>query len=231
MAFPLAPTDRHQRHSAIALMLGMHAVLLGALFFSRPQPEQIAEGRRMVFMFVQEKPAPAPPSAIAQPAAPRAPARAVKPAPLTPRPPAPGKGESIPPAPAALTPSLEAPGAGEMLERARADIGAIERDMRGQIPKGLVRAPVMTAHKRFVKGVEEAAELAPPRWYEAPKIKEIIDPGGWGNRRYRVITANRTYCLTYAPNRHMGGNDVFKRSATTIPTTCDPDEQAPTVQP
>lgn len=233
MHFPLAHTDNRQRHIAIALVLCIHVVLLGAMYFSSPRPEQVAEGRRMLFMFVEPKkpaaaqaprksPAPAPMQPVAQPVA------AATPAPVTPMQQAPADAAPAPPAATAPDP---APGAEDMLRQARSDIGGIDRAMRSQIPKGLVRAPVMTPYKRFVKGVEEAAELAPPKWYEAPKIKEIVDPGGWGKKRYRVITANGTYCLTYSPNRNMAGNDVFNRSPTTVPTNCDADEQPPTVQP
>lgn len=117
------------------------------------------------------------------------------------------------------------------MRRAHSDIGGIDREMRRQIPKGLVRAPVMTPQKRLEKGIALAAELAPPKWYEAPKVTELIDPGGWGKRRYRVVTANGTYCLTYNNARGTGGYDPFKDRPPPPITNCDPDEQPPTTQP
>jgi hypothetical protein len=53
---------------------------------------------------------------------------------------------------------------------------------------------------KLERGIARAAELAPNKWYQAPKTEEIIDPGGYGRRRYRVTTALGTCCVTYESN-------------------------------
>ncbi len=72
--------------------------------------------------------------------------------------------------------------------------------------------------------------MAPPRWYQAPKSTEIIDPGGYGRRRYRVITAHGTYCYTYESNRAPDGRDVMKNGPAQKRTTCEENELPPTQQ-
>jgi hypothetical protein len=42
--------------------------------------------------------------------------------------------------------------------------------------------------------------MAPPKWYQQAKIKELTVPGSYGARRYRIITAFGTYCVTYPAN-------------------------------
>jgi hypothetical protein len=86
-------------------------------------------------------------------------------------------------------------------------------------------SPQMDAWKRFEKGIERAAELAPPRPGEAPKIEEIIDPGGYGRRRYRVISATGTYCITYESNHAPDGLDSMANGIKPKITTCPKDEQ------
>lgn len=260
MASSYTSIDTTKRLTGLTAMLCVHGALLLAWHWTRPMATPAPE-RRMEFWFVDEKKtevetppqARLPPALVARSstAGRREPARPAK----TPRPRAPRQSEAgagasmtaspmsvpaimlpIAPAPAPETPSSplahsERSGA-ELLRQARSDIGAIDRAMRKQIPKGLVRAPVSTAHQRFVKGVELANELAPPTWYEAPKIKEVIDPGGWGKKRYRIITAKGTYCLTYDSNRPSGGRDMTDgRHRPQVPTNCPQHEQPATTQP
>lgn len=92
-------------------------------------------------------------------------------------------------------------------------------------------SPQMDAWKRFEKGIERAGELAPPRPGEAPKIEEIIDPGGYGRRRYRVISATGTYCITYESNHAPDGRDSMANGIQPKITTCPKDEQPATRQP
>jgi hypothetical protein len=83
----------------------------------------------------------------------------------------------------------------EMLERARRDAGAVDRALRKE-SRPLIVAPRDSPQIRLRKGIETAADLAPNGWYEAPKIKELVNNTGDGARRARVITGNGTYCIT-----------------------------------
>ncbi len=117
-------------------------------------------------------------------------------------------------------------------EQARA---AVEKmDAAKPLPEStrpLTASPQMDAWKRFEKGIERAGELAPPRPGEAPKIEEIIDPGGYGRRRYRVISATGTYCITYESNHAPDGLDSMANGIKPKITTCPKDEQPATRQP
>lgn len=117
-----------------------------------------------------------------------------------------------------------------LMERARRSVGGVDRELRKERHRNLITAPAMTAHMRMQKGMEQANELAPPRWYEPAKVKEIIDPGGYGRRRYRVITARGTYCMTYESNHAPDGIDTMKNGIRPKITNCDKDEQPATEQ-
>jgi hypothetical protein len=91
--------------------------------------------------------------------------------------------------------------------------------------------PKQAAWQRFEKGIERAGELAPPRPGEAPKIEEIIDPGGYGRRRYRVTSALGTYCITYESNHAPDGLDSMANGIKPKITTCPPNEQPALKQP
>ena len=111
-------------------------------------------------------------------------------------------------------------------EQARA---AVEKmDAEKPLPESTrpyTATPQQEAWKRFEKGIERAAELAPPRPGEAPKIEEIIDPGGYGRRRYRVTSAMGTYCITYESNHAPDGIDSMANGIKPKITTCPPNEQ------
>lgn len=209
MDYATAPPHHTRRLLTIGVTLGAHLALLFAWQSQRPGTQP--EAPRLQVWFV--------PTPKSEPAAPAHPATRltvvrtkpsrpvsapVKPPPLQ----APQAPESM--APPAADAALEAaPDAAEIARKARRDIGAIDRDMRKEIPKNLVRAPADSPHKRMVRGMELANEKAPPGLFEAPKIREVIDAGQMGRKRYRVITARGTYCLTYDANHTPNGKDVI----------------------
>lgn len=117
-------------------------------------------------------------------------------------------------------------------EQARATVEKI--DAEKPLPEStrpFTATPQQEAWKRFEKGIERAGELAPPRPGEAPKIEEIIDPGGYGRRRYRVISATGTYCITYESNHAPDGLDSMANGIKPKITTCPKDEQPALKQP
>ena len=117
-------------------------------------------------------------------------------------------------------------------EQARASVE--KQDAAKTLPdstRPLTATPQQQAWQRFEKGIERAGELAPPRPGEAPKIEEIIDPGGYGRRRYRVISSTGTYCITYESNHAPDGLDAMANGIQPKITTCPKDEQPATTQP
>lgn len=124
----------------------------------------------------------------------------------------------------------EAPPSTSILDRARLAIGAIDRELQKESNTGKIRAKPVSAQMRLQREMQRAHDMAPNKWYQAPKVTEIIDPGGYGRRRYRVVGANGTYCITIESNHAPDGIDTMQHGIKPKLTNCDPDEQAATKQ-
>jgi hypothetical protein len=127
-------------------------------------------------------------------------------------------------------PPPEAPPSTSVLDQAKLDIGAIDRELQKESKNGKIRAKPVTAQMRLVRGMQRAHDMAPNKWYEAPKVTEIIDPGGYGRRRYRVVGARGEYCITIESNHAPDGIDSMQHGIKPKLTNCDSDEQAATKQ-
>lgn len=223
-----------RRLPGLAATLAVHLMLLLCWQLARQQPDALGPARRIQWINVQPaKPARPPEAARAPEKAQRAQARAMaRPeASRTPAVPAPTQAVA-PPAPSAepaaeLTPHKSAY---DILAQARKDLGAINKDLGKEFPGPKISAPIDNAQARLARGIEHAAEMAPPKWYEQAKIKELVEPGGYGRRRYRIITARGTYCITYESNHAPDGIDVIAKGMQKKTTTCPKDEQPPTTQ-
>jgi hypothetical protein len=101
----------------------------------------------------------------------------------------PAAGANVPATPAAP------PAGATMLERARRDVGAIDRALRKENNPYIV-APPDSPQIRLRKGIQAAADMAPNAWYQAPKVAELVNNTGDGARRERVISGGGTYCMT-----------------------------------
>lgn len=245
------------RHVAgIGISLAVHALLLAMWQMSRPTPlpDEAAPGAMVVRLL--SAPASAPADAPADAPVPeRLPAPPVRqPAPVAtaraaasnvpaegparvagtaPEAPAPGPAQAVAePAPAVASeaPAPAAPSAGSMLERARAAAGGIDRGLRKEHPTRGIVAPVVTPQMKLQQGIARANELAPNKWYEAPKVEAVLDPGGYDRRRYRVVGAAGTYCVTYESNHAPDGLDTMRDGIKPKKTTCDPDWAPPSIQ-
>lgn len=216
-----------QRLPALAATLAIHLALVAAWLARAPETsEQQAPRRAIELLRIAAPPVakPVPPKATLPP-----PRVAVSAAPTVPVA-VPVEQEPVPVTPAIAAPETPAVSAAEILRNAKRDIGKIDHDLRQRHPGQPIRAPADSAQIRLEKGIAHAAEMAPPRWYQAPKSTEIIDPGGYGRRRYRVITAHGTYCYTYESNRAPDGRDVMKNGPAQKRTTCEENELPPTQQ-
>ena len=221
------PTDFPTQHRLIgvAATIAVHIALLYCWLLAR-QVSVDAEG--------------APAEAIqwvdvrqARPVAPPVVARAE--AVLRTKPVAPRVRLAAPPVPEAVTrdeprsepaaPAPPAKSAYDMMQQARRDIGKIDQEIKKEFPEQHIKKPVDTPQVRLEKGIELAAEMAPPKWYQPAKIKELTDPGQFGRKRYRVITAYGTYCMTYESANSPNGQDHFTRGNKPKVTNCDADEE------
>ena len=98
------------------------------------------------------------------------------------------------PAPAAQ-PAPPGPSAEQILERARRDIGGIDKALRKE-NKPYIAAPLDSPQMRLRQGIEHARAMAPNRIWEAPKVEELVNNTGDGARRSRVIGGRGAYCIT-----------------------------------
>ena len=137
---------------------------------------------------------------------------------------------TTPPVESIASPAAPAPSAAELLQQAKAAAGGIDSALRKENPRRGIQAPVVTSRMKLERGIARAAEMAPNKWYEAPKVHEVLDPGGYGRRRYRVITAGGTYCVTYESNHGPDGRDTMRDGIPPKKTNCDPDEEPATSQ-
>lgn len=117
-----------------------------------------------------------------------------------------------------------------MLDRARSAVGEIDRGLQEAGKSKFIRAKPVSTQMRLERAMQKAHDMVPNKWYEAPKVTEIIDPGGYGRRRYRVVGANGTYCITIESNHAPDGIDTMQHGIKPKLTNCDVDEQAATKQ-
>lgn len=129
-----------------------------------------------------------------------------------------------------LQPMTPSSPAADLLARSKAAVAGIDRALRQEHPRRGIQAPVVTPAMKLERGIARAAELAPNKWYQAPKTEEIIDPGGYGRRRYRVTTAMGTYCVTYESNHAPDGRDSMRDGIPPKRTNCEEAEQPATFQ-
>ncbi|MCE3604526.1 hypothetical protein LXA47_13020 [Massilia sp. P8910] len=236
LAFPPPPDKRHS--AAFALTLLVHALLIvGWQYARRIPPADHGPVRTIQWVTI------APPARKIDAPAPRpvppevkktvsAAGAAPRPAPAAAPQQAPARPAAEPPAEvvAADAPSAPTPSAAEIMRQARSSIGKIDQDLRKAHPGQPITAPVSNGASRLAQGLQAAADAAPNRWYEAPKVTEIIDPGPYSRRRYRVVGADGTYCITVESNHAPDGLDIMKNGMQHKKTNCEKGEQAATKQ-
>ena len=114
-----------------------------------------------------------------------------------------------------------------MLERARRDVGAIDRTLRKENTPYIV-APPDSPQIRLRKGIQAAADMAPNAWYQAPKVAELVNNTGDGARRERVISGGGTYCVTErSPTTSI---DMIEKHGKTRITNCPEHESTASSQ-
>ena len=234
---------RPRQAAGIGISLAVHAVLLALWQLAREAPlRDETTPAAMLLRLVPAQPAAPPPIADAarrlpaasapSSAAPAAPGRAGAPAAV----PAPAMREAPPeqvaaePTPILPDASPAPPVAGSMLERARAAAGSADRAARKDNPTRGIVAPVVTPQMKLERGLARANELAPNKWYEGPKTEYVVDPSHYDRRRYRVVGAAGTYCVTYESNHAPDGLDTMRDGIKPKLTTCDEKWAPPTVQ-
>lgn len=136
------------------------------------------------------------------------------------------------PAPQEATPQQAESGepvlplAESMVQTARRSAGEIDRALRKE-SRPLIVAPLDSPQIRMRAGMEHARAMAPPRMWEAPKVEELVNNTGDGARRTRVISGDRTYCITNrAPTTNVEMIEMHGRQRfTNCPTHEEPAKQ------
>ena len=243
LAYP--PLQSGRRHGLL-LTAAVHVALVLGWMAARPppapQPTPDDSQRRILWMPL----APAKPAARTRDREPPAPVAAAAPRPLA-RPtlslpplpvvtpaPAPADGVAVQtPVPAAAGDAAspqrapQAPSAAQILQQARRDIGSIAKALRKE-NNPYIAAPLDSPQLRMQRGMEQAAALARPGLFEAPKIEELVNNTGDGARRTRVISGGGTYCVT--ARSPAAGIDVIEKQGKQLITSCPKHEEPPKQQ-
>lgn len=217
------------RFGVLALTVLVHAALLLAWHAARHLQAPDAGGKALAFQWVWlPPPAPAAAPTTAPVTAPRrarpatpvpasrsrtqaAPETHVTAVPASPADAAPAP--AAPPAPAAAP----APSRPSVLQRGLRDAGSVDRALRKENNPYIV-APLDSPQIRMRRGMEAARDAAPTKWYEAPRIDELVNNTGDGARRTRVRSGGQTYCITEVSP--ASGIDAIEKGGKTRITNC-----------
>ncbi len=200
-AYAATTGTRNDRLAGIGVTLAVHLALILAWQMAGKLPLTAQEGSDEAMQWLtlpalppRAEPAAPEPVKEVLPAPAAAPARAGRsiPGPVSPVSPA-SPVEEVPTA--ADEQPAAPPGAAEILANARRSVGEIDRALRKE-NKPLIVLPPDSPQIRMANKFRETAALAPNKWYEAPKIVELVNDGGDGARRFRVLTALGIYCVT-----------------------------------
>jgi len=218
------------RSAGLAATLLVHALLILAWQMARTFPAPVVGDDAAMLWLRVPAPAPAPaPRIVAVPPVQPETAPARKPG--TPLRPVPVVQAETPvqtsvPAPVPDAPPVPVESAATstaaIMDSARRSIGDIDRALRKERQPTIVLPPD-SPQLRLRRGIEHAREMAPPRLWEAPRVVELVNNTGDGARRTRVITGDRTYCLTdRAPTTNV---EMIEMHGKQRFTTCPKDEE------
>jgi hypothetical protein len=218
------------RSAGLSATLLVHGLLILAWQMARTLPTPVVgDDAAMLWLRV---PAPAQRMVVVQPVRQEAAPVPRRSMPLRPVPAAQAETPVQIPAPAPVTaPAQDAPPAppepanpttAAIMDNARRSIGDIDRALRKERQPTIVLPPD-SPQLRLRRGIEHARDMAPPRLWEAPRVVELVNNTGDGARRTRVITGNRTYCLTdRAPTTNV---EMIEMHGKQRYTTCPKDEE------
>lgn len=193
----------------------MHAALFGAFMAQRYRLPATADGKvldpvQWLLPPAPREPVPAPAAAPSKPAPARPEVKhfpVIKPPVGVPAAPVP---QAAPPAPATVQeapapdpfsqPLQPRPSNEALLRGHDWGAGKADHELRGGKLAKLVQ-PTDTLQAGLEKAFRDAGEAVPPKWFQAPDIREISVPDG-RTRVYKIRTAMGTYCF-YKPDASL----------------------------
>jgi|GEM_PF-2995171 len=114
--------------------------------------------------------------------------------------------------------------ASDLLSSALRDIGRIDRDLRRERPNLSGRGP-RSKEARLGAAIASAGGRGGGR-FSAPRVEEIVYPGGTGKRIYRVTRGDgSTYCVTVEGVERRDGYDMARNFHQQKVTNCPEDAQ------
>jgi hypothetical protein len=198
-----------RRALPVAITVGLHIVLLLLWRYSTLQQRPAASPDKApaiawIEALKKPKPLPLPPPVHTKPTTvPASPSARLAPA-------APPPLAELPaPVPVPVAPPAPSAPAEGIMQRALRDVGKIDKDLRAHSPGGRFSDAPATPNAKLVAGIEKATRA--PKLWEAPRIENVQDQGGYDRRIYKVKTALGEYCIYKESNHAPDGLDVFKR--------------------
>jgi hypothetical protein len=94
--------------------------------------------------------------------------------------------------------------AAQIMLDAKRDLGKIDRELRKEGGKGVLSLSGDTRQQRLSRGIEQAHDMAPNKWYQAAKIEDITPPGDDARKVYKITTALGSYCVRYLDKNRIG---------------------------
>lgn len=94
--------------------------------------------------------------------------------------------------------------AAQILNIAKRDLGRIDKELRKEGGKLAFGASVDTRQQRLSKGIEQAHDMAPNKWYQAAKIEDMTPPGDDARKIYRITGLAGTDCVRYPDKNRIG---------------------------
>jgi len=220
--------SRSERRLGLGVVIAAHLALLYCWNLSRPVTLPAAidasnpvtwlrwtaptPAKPVVLPLPQRTASPAPrsPATVSPDAAPSTPVQPIQ----APQPSAPSAFDPF----AAAAPASRS--ADDIVQQARRDVGKIDKNLRKEFREASIPARVDTPQTRLQRGFDAAAQAVPNHWYEAPKVIEMMDEGGYGRKIYKVIGAAGTYCFYAESNHAPDGLDVFQHGPNSKTATC-----------
>lgn len=106
--------------------------------------------------------------------------------------------------------------ADDLVEKAKRDVGRIDRELRKDYPQ-LPQVPPDSVQSRLASGIAAAGKRS---WLSAATTEEMLSPNRTGRRMYRINTPAGSYCVRYESDSAAAGVDTIQHGVQQIIGNC-----------